>query len=82
MSDRDENTEILPFAHGMHDNDLRHTAVSSSDNPVLVDQRSSTEVESPTILGVRKCFFIKVIVVVVRVILSSKSQRSLRLKKT
>lgn len=28
----------------------RHTAVSSSDNPVLVDQGSPTEVESPTIL--------------------------------
>lgn len=40
---------------GAHQNDLRHTAVSSSDNPVLVDQGSSTEVESTTILGVKRC---------------------------
>lgn len=40
---------------GTHQNDLRHTAVSSSDNPVLVDQGSPTEVESPTILGGRRC---------------------------
>lgn len=33
-----------------HSSDLLHTAVSSSDNPVLVDQWSSTEVESSAIL--------------------------------
>lgn len=34
---------------------LRHTAVSSGNNPVLVDQGSTTEVESPAILRVRRC---------------------------
>lgn len=44
---------------GMRDNDLRHAAVSSSDNPVLADQRSSTEVESSTVLVWGKFTFIK-----------------------
>lgn len=43
----------------MRDNDLRHAAVSSSDNPVLADQRSSTEVESSAVLVLGKCTFMK-----------------------
>ena len=36
---------------------LRHTAVSGSDDPVLVDQGSSTEVESSAILRLKRCTF-------------------------
>lgn len=43
----------------VHNNDLRHPAVSSSDNPVLADQRSSTEVESSAVLVWEKFTFIK-----------------------
>lgn len=46
---------LLSSGYRTHQSYVLHTAVSCCDDPVLVDQRSSTEVESRTILQVRRC---------------------------
>lgn len=45
----------LAWLHDTVSSYLRHTAVSSGNNPVLVDQGATAEVESSAILGVRRC---------------------------
>lgn len=54
-----EMKTVRTASHGLQDQCLRHATVSSSDNPVRADQRSSTEVESAAVLVLEKCTFYK-----------------------